>query len=165
MHMDHISRADGNFGDIILGGSNYYGGYDDGVIMSEPASVGSDIFLVSNDAIILELDNNGGETGDFQVWNSQDRKVFSMLENGQFEIWNGASSNNRKMLLEPDGGLFIDGTLKQGSARHRKENITWVDPNHILDRLIDMPVTTWNYIGDDTPHMGPMAQDFNTAFG
>jgi hypothetical protein len=35
-----------------------------------------------------------------------------------------------------------------------------------LDRLSRIPISTWNFIGDDGAlHMGPMAQDFYAAFG
>jgi hypothetical protein len=37
----------------------------------------------------------------------------------------------------------------------------------VLEKLADLPISTWNYRGDDPSvrHMGPMAQDFFAAFG
>ena len=37
----------------------------------------------------------------------------------------------------------------------------------ILAKLVALPVSTWNYIGEDPSvrHLGPMAQDFKAAFG
>jgi len=37
----------------------------------------------------------------------------------------------------------------------------------VLEKLAALPVSTWNYKGDDPAvrHMGPMAQDFAAAFG
>jgi hypothetical protein len=42
-----------------------------------------------------------------------------------------------------------------------------VDPQQILVKLAQVPVSTWNYISQDPAirHMGPMAQDFYAAFG
>ncbi len=48
-----------------------------------------------------------------------------------------------------------------------KENIRHVDVEAILNKVINLPISTWNYTRDpnDTTHMGPMAQDFHAAFG
>jgi hypothetical protein len=37
----------------------------------------------------------------------------------------------------------------------------------VLEKLAALPISTWNYKGDDPAvrHMGPMAQDFAAAFG
>ena len=35
----------------------------------------------------------------------------------------------------------------------------------ILNRVVEMPISRWNFKGDKTKHVGPMAQDFHTAFG
>ncbi|HEX6373455.1 MAG TPA: tail fiber domain-containing protein [Longimicrobium sp.] len=53
------------------------------------------------------------------------------------------------------------------SDRNRKENFLALDGEDVLARLRGVPVTTWNYISQDRSirHMGPMAQDFYTAFG
>ncbi len=53
------------------------------------------------------------------------------------------------------------------SDRNLKDNITPVDFDQLLDRLAQVPVTTWNYKSQDDSirHIGPMAQDFYAAFG
>jgi hypothetical protein len=50
------------------------------------------------------------------------------------------------------------------SDRQRKENLMPVDTQELLARLIEIPITTWNYQAQDPSirHVGPMAQDFNT---
>ncbi len=50
------------------------------------------------------------------------------------------------------------------SDRHTKEAIEPVDPGHVLDRLLSIPIAEWNYIGHGQRHIGPMAQDFHAAF-
>ena len=37
----------------------------------------------------------------------------------------------------------------------------------VLDKLVALPISTWNYKTDDPSvrHIGPMAQDFAAAFG
>jgi WD40 repeat protein len=53
------------------------------------------------------------------------------------------------------------------SDRNVKEAFHSIDPLSILDRLSELPITTWNYKWDDNSvrHIGPMAQDFVAAFG
>ena len=49
-----------------------------------------------------------------------------------------------------------------------KENFISVDGESILHKIAKMPLTTWNYKGQDVKtlrHYGPMAQDFYNAFG
>ena len=88
-----------------------------------------------------------------------------MAEDGQFEIWDGAANNDRILLLQPDGDLFIDGTISEGSDRNRKENILEIDYAQILSSVYYMPIYEWQYRGHDRRHIGPMAQDFHAAFG
>jgi Chaperone of endosialidase len=42
-----------------------------------------------------------------------------------------------------------------------------VDGAEVLEKLASLPISSWNYIGDDPSvrHLGPMAQDFAKAFG
>ena len=51
------------------------------------------------------------------------------------------------------------------SDRNIKDNIQAVDAADILDRVVQMPVSTWVYKTEpDIPHIGPMAQDFRSLF-
>jgi trimeric autotransporter adhesin len=46
-----------------------------------------------------------------------------------------------------------------------KANFEAVDPGHVLERVVAMPISTWNFKEDPgTRHIGPMAQDFKAAF-
>lgn len=53
------------------------------------------------------------------------------------------------------------------SDRNAKENFTAVSYSDLLARLDAVPVTTWNLKSQDAAirHIGPMAQDFQAAFG
>jgi hypothetical protein len=58
------------------------------------------------------------------------------------------------------------GSWSQFSDRKAKENFASVDTVALLERLVSIPVTTWNYTAQDRSirHLGPMAQDFYAAF-
>jgi hypothetical protein len=47
-----------------------------------------------------------------------------------------------------------------------KENFANVDGEELLERLRNVPITSWNYKTQDSKirHIGPMAQDFAAAF-
>ncbi len=73
-----------------------------------------------------------------------------------------------------DAGLTTGVTLANGagawgtvSDRNVKDNFVTVDPRIVLEDVLSMPITSWNYIaqGDSIRHIGPMAQDFYAAFG
>jgi hypothetical protein len=53
------------------------------------------------------------------------------------------------------------------SDRNFKANLTPADGRDVLERLVSIPIETWNYKTQDPSirHIGPMAQDFYAAFG
>jgi hypothetical protein len=52
------------------------------------------------------------------------------------------------------------------SDRNSKENVAPVDTRALLERLVRIPIQTWNWKAqeDSIRHIGPMAQDFHAAF-
>ena len=151
--------------DLVLGGSLFE---DDGVISSDPLPPSSDLFLVSNDAVVVQLENDGvgsDEDADFEIRRNGGTVVFRVDDTDGAEIADD---------LVVRGNLTVDGTFNSLSGlfgalsdRNRKENLTPADPREVLDRVVSLPIQRWNYIHDtaDTPHLGPMAQDFRAAFG
>ncbi len=75
--------------------------------------------------------------------------------------------------LFSNSGLTAGVTLAPGagawasvSDKRKKENFITLNPEEILLKIKDMPVTQWNYKAQDKTnhHIGPMAQDFYAAF-
>jgi len=58
------------------------------------------------------------------------------------------------------------GVFNCTSSRTTKENFSLVNGTDVLSKLRGMDVSTWNYIaeGRQVRHMGPMAEDFFSAF-
>lgn len=50
------------------------------------------------------------------------------------------------------------------SDRNLKENLARADGRQVLERLVQVPIYRWNAKGRPTLHLGPMAQDFYSAF-
>ena len=61
--------------------------------------------------------------------------------------------------------LTVTGTFTNTSDINAKENFSNVDPTEILERVSQLPITTWNYRSGSGTHIGPMAQDFYASFG
>ena len=50
------------------------------------------------------------------------------------------------------------------SDRNLKENFEPVSGLAVLEKVVSLPISHWNFKRDDIPHIGPMAQDFHAAF-
>ena len=102
------------------------------------------------------------------VWADSSGVTFSSTASNQFNI--RAAGGTR---------IFSDATLTSGvllnsganawvgvSDRNLKENFAKLDTIEILNKLVAMPVQSWNYKAQPPSirHIGPMAQDFNPAF-
>ncbi len=58
------------------------------------------------------------------------------------------------------------GSWSSLSDRNAKTNFARVNPRQLLERLVQLPIQTWNYKSqsDSVRHIGPVAQDFAVAF-
>jgi hypothetical protein len=69
------------------------------------------------------------------------------------------------------GPAYVEGTLTANSYvtasdKNIKDHFEAIDRESILDRVSELPVTSWEFKSDKTRlrHVGPMAQDFHAAF-
>ncbi len=71
----------------------------------------------------------------------------------------------------PASALHVIGTVtatafNPPSDRNLKENFKPLDSRQVLEKIVAMPLSEWNFKDDATVrHVGPMAQDFHAAFG
>lgn len=144
--------------------------------------VENDSASVSN-RTMFELTNNGGvffaldNTDTGERWDMSNNSVgdFSVSRTGTGgpemrvtragRLTSGPAGFNA-LDSRPSGNLFIAGTLFESSDREKKENFEDVDCEAILEEIEDLSITTWNYKSDEEEirHMGPVAQDFRSAF-
>lgn len=91
-----------------------------------------------------------------------------------------SSSNSQVTILAPGGtrifssigvnaGVVLNNNATAWSVlsdRNSKENFRSIQPKLVLARLVQMPVTEWNYKHDPSRrYIGPTAQDFQASFG
>lgn len=74
------------------------------------------------------------------------------------------SGSSTSQLLGGVGGL-ASGLGALFSSRELKDVHEDVLPDKALDGVMQTPVSKWTYKGEDTLHIGPMAEDFQKAFG
>ncbi|MEZ5303412.1 MAG: tail fiber domain-containing protein, partial [Verrucomicrobiales bacterium] len=98
--------------------------------------------------------------------------------NNTIQVYDRAVPNQttQRLSLNTNGGdvyigkagasrVEVFGTFVNSSDRNIKEDFGEVAPEDVLDRLVDLPISTWRYKGGETRrHVGPMAQDFHAAF-
>lgn len=78
-----------------------------------------------------------------------------------------AATEDRRMVLDNAGNLFVGGAITQLSSRYSKENLLAVAGDRVLEKLAELPLWTWNYLtaNDGDRHIGPVAEDFYRTFG
>ena len=115
--------------------------------------------------------SNNGFTGTF-IWSDGSAQAsadtFRNTANNEFALRATGGFRFRTNLAGTTGCNLPagSGVFNCTSSRTTKQNFMIVDGNDVLSRLRRVPVSTWNYIseGDQTRHMGPMAEDFFGAF-
>jgi hypothetical protein len=130
--------------DVVLGGNS--ASNDDGVIRSDPSFSGSDLFLSSGDAVVIQLDVDADTAdSDFVV---QDENGVNLFE------------------VDDSGAVRVLGAIVHGSDRERKTLHRRVDTRALLELLARLPLYEWSWRTDPgETHLGPTAQDFQELFG
>ncbi len=105
----------GTDADIVLGGSS---ASDDGRIISDPNYSGSDIFLTSNDAVVVELDTDGnGEDADFSIEDKDSNTIFNFDESGEFSLFEPGVGEMIEMVTTELGTDGAQITLRNNAGQ------------------------------------------------
>jgi hypothetical protein len=128
---------------------NRTGGWNDPIAYIENTGVSADA------SPALRLVGNGG----------QPHGVLSVSQQGTGLIARFGNNSAFVSRLDADGNWF--GTsFNPSSDRDAKENIRPIDSRQVLEKVVSMPISEWNFKQDTAAtHIGPMAQDFHAAFG
>lgn len=128
--------------DLILGGTANSTTGDDGIITSDPDYAGSDIFLRSYDAVVMQLDFDDNETGEFDVNNGAGTNIFKLRETGN---------------------LTISGSLTQNSDRRLKKDIETLP--YGLNEILQLAPKSYNWKDrvQDHKSLGLIAQEVQTV--
>jgi len=118
---------------------------------------------------VLELKNSTASPALFGAINFNDSAnsyagqiSYNTSDNG-LHFRTGGTDDRMKLNA---AGLTVNGTFVSASDRNSKENFSRIDSRDLLEKVVSLPVTEWNYKQDiASKHIGPMAQDFYAAFG
>ena len=140
----------------VLIGENLEGatGNDPMIVMNNIAS--SNVWSLTTQDGSFVFDNEGTPEAIEAQFNNSGRVRFAA-------VTGGVATTTFDLL--PSGNLTIAGTLTESSDVNGKENFIKVDPRTVLEKVAELPITTWNYRDDTAVQMGPMAQDFFATFG
>ena len=114
---------------------------------------------------LFNLINNGPPAFRFFDSNSGQTWQFRGAQSGSFFIDDPATAGT-EVEVRPGGEMRLSGAIVQTSSRAKKANFTDVDANDILNKVINLDISAWNYIADPKAarHIGPVAEDFYAAF-
>jgi len=150
----------------IASGAGGNGGecYEDGMCDGGNGANGGDIYLTTGAGGTGGTGTSGGSNG----INGSYGNIYLAKNGGyvgigttsldhDFEIHSGASYS------EIDAG---EAQFTTSSSREIKENLQLVDGQGILERISDVPVYTFDFIGQESPkdQMGLLAEDFYNIF-
>ena len=143
---------------------------DAGNGMDYPAIQVGEAFISSGNTY-AHFSNNNWYSGTAWSPNNKDRNGSRIqLFADSIRFWStgaglGVPSELLTAVIDPSGNLDLNGVVGMLSDREAKKDIEEVDTAEVLERLTEMPISTWRYKeGDGQSHMGPMAQDFWSAF-
>ena len=116
--------------------------------------------------VLVDVKNKGAVIA--QMKNTAGTKTWQFGENAAqaFFVRETTGATADEMTLDSAGNMIILGTLTQNSDRNRKDHIVAVNPMEILEKVNNVPISTWTYKENAAvKHLGPMAQDFFDVFG
>jgi hypothetical protein len=144
------NTASGSYSTVVGGLGNTASG-DYSVALGRAANAGANGCFVFADAV-----SNSGT-------NCSANTFVARATGGVTFITSGTSQSNYNGLYVPAGG----GAWVVFSDRNYKENLKAVSARDVLERVVNLPIMTWNWTTQSTSirHMGPTAQDFYAAFG
>lgn len=110
------------------------------------------ISQAGNGQFVKMFGPNGGE------------QEFEIAGNGTTTLYGPSGVN---IQLNNASGIVSAKGFNNRSDRNTKTNFSSVNPLGVLETVAKLPVSRWNYKDDakSVQHIGPMAQDFEAAFG
>ena len=164
LEFDEIADADGTTKIQVEEGAN------DNIIRFDAAS--TEIATMTNQRMTLKHPSSGtASTLGFRLLNSGSNGNYWNFytvngggDAGALYLFSRTGGNSRVFEIEHDGDVWAK-SYNLTSDVHQKQNIKAIDPQKVLQAIEQLPISKWQYIGEDEYHIGPMAQDFYSAFG
>jgi trimeric autotransporter adhesin len=149
------SFASGGRANIASGNFSFAGGYGARTRLKNSPNT-------PHHGSFLWADSDGGASPFF--FNSTSNNQFAVRARGgvAFRVAATEDADTGAGCSLPPGGA---ASWSCSSDRNLKESIKSISPQNVLSKVLALPVTSWQFIGTNRRHIGPMAQDFRSAFG
>jgi hypothetical protein len=118
----------------------------------------------SGDKVMLHL-NSSAANNKVRFLYQAGTKIWSLDNNGGQDTFSIAKVGGGNLTIDNAGNVTTTGTVNGVSDRNAKEDIVDVDPQAVLAKVAELPISTWRFKQARETHMGPMAQDFAASFG
>jgi hypothetical protein len=117
-------------------------------------------------ANVLWIQNSGPARITFRNTNAAGTWSFGQENNDRFVV-NRAGTGTQEFAVAPNGDILVGASVVHSSSRDTKEGFQALDPEAVLDKVAQIPMSAWSYKSDPSSlrHVGPMAEDFYAAFG
>ena len=161
--------SDSQPGNFVSGGPNQFLiRADGGLLFNTNTRV-----AIADDVIFRARQNGGDADMDLRLVTRTGKSVAFYVSDSSGSLFitpPNLNANANRLIVT--GGTVGNATLSNGgtwtnaSSRTFKEGFGAVDTIDVLNRLLNLPITTWEYIGSaEGLHLGPVAEDFKAAFG
>lgn len=129
----------------------------------------TDTSSTTDSRTLFKLENNGFPRFVMRDSSTGDQWLMAVASGGDF-FFNKTGSGAVEFRSSPGGDLEIAGEMtatayNTSSSRSLKEGLTLVDGQEILDAVVTLPIAEWSFQGEGVRHLGPMSEDFRSAFG
>lgn len=161
--------ASGEYSTVAGGRANYAdghrgtvgGGYNNhasGIYSTIPG--GSNNTAGGDQSFVVGVSGDDGDFDNVFVWDdgsgSDATQAYTFNVNANFAI-----------NLNSPTVYFNGGGVHFSSDRNLKKDFSEIDPEAVLEKVVNLPITTWRFKREDdsVEHIGPVAQDFAETFG
>ena len=158
----HGSKFSGDnedgFADIVLTAGVWQNSNAAGVILSDPDSISSDLYLVSYDDAIIQLDRDSTDSGLFQVLDDEQNVLFELDENGDANIGRYLSLELKGIAGRDDVCLDVNGYLSEcsSSRRYKSEIIPF---SFSSNDIMQLNPVKFKWKGDGKEDYGLVAEE------
>ena len=177
----YVNTASGSYSAIAGGAGNTAIGHTSAVVGGNGNTASGDSSLVAGGNFNTASGATSFAAGTMANADADGCFVWNDRSGGSIACGGHGPGDNRVVMRATGGFIFITNASNAVGAqllpganawsiysdRNYKDHMREVDARLILDRLVDLPITTWNWKSQDAAvlHMGPTAQDFHAAFG
>ena len=159
----HLSGGNAYSGDqYFMNGNVGIGTRYPGAALDVESAGFAQLRLLENGFDFTRIRMGGDMAGINQPWDIAALDVLNFYNAGYGNVLTLDTSGNARVA----NNVYAHGVLLT-SDRNAKENFAPLDSQTVLAKVAALPVSQWNYKADapDIQHIGPMAQDFQAAFG